>query len=247
MAYPGRVDFAGRHVGDIGLEAHRHVFGAGRRAAQMHRDLAGHDHLAQHIAGQAFFRRGAAAAAPGKQPVGRDGNGLGRFFPRRQGIALPAAGQKFQPCHRLLAVKHLHALYDLALPASGIGPQAVNGVGAHRRVGFLQTVSGIGCRQAGSFGRTGFIGGQAGKGYAGFIQHRHLHTSQRGCLPCHRCIQLDTACWHSKTPPCTTVCRGAGRCKHKKPEGCCTFGLLKYLIKIRPCWQSRTARSSRGR
>ena len=69
--------------------------------------------------------------------MGRDGNGLGRHLPGGQGVAVPAAGQKLQPRHRLLAVKHLHAVQDLALPAAGIGPQAVDGVGPHRRVTFL--------------------------------------------------------------------------------------------------------------
>ena len=130
--------------------------------------------------------------------MGRDGNGLGRRFPRGQGIAVPAAGQKFQPGHRLLAVKHLHTVQNLALPPAGIGPQAVDGVGPHGRVGFLQAVAGIGRGQVGGFGRTGFIGGQAGHGHAGFIQHRHLHPAQRGRLPRHGRINLDTACWHSK-------------------------------------------------
>ncbi len=198
MAYPGGVDFAGRHVGDVGLEADRHVAGAGRRAAQVHGNFAGHDHLAQHVAGQALFGRGAAAAFPGKQHVGRDGDGLGRCLPRGQGVAVPAAGQKLQPRHRLLAVKYLHAVQNLALPAAGIGPQAVDGIGPHHRVGFLQAVAGVGRSQVYGFGRTGFIGGQAGHGHAGFIQHRHLHACQRRCLPRHGCINLDTACWHSK-------------------------------------------------
>lgn len=85
---PRWVDFAGRHIGDIGLEAHRHVAGAGRWAAQMHGDFAGHDHLAQHVAGQALLGRGAAAAVAGKQHMGWDGDGLGRGF--RAGRAFPS-------------------------------------------------------------------------------------------------------------------------------------------------------------
>ena len=161
-------------------------------------DVLRDDDPVQHPRRTGEERVRAAAAVAGKQHMGWDGDGLGRGFPCGQSVSVPAAGQKLQPRHRLLAVKHLHAVQNLALPAAGIGPQAVDGIGAHRRVGLLQAVAGVGRGQVCGFCRTGFVGGQAGHGHTGFIQHRHLHACQRCRLPRHGRINLDTACWHSK-------------------------------------------------
>lgn len=202
----------------------------------MYRDLAGHDYLAQHIAGQALLRRRAAAAAPGKQGMGRDGDGLGRCFPRGQGIAVPAAGQQFQPCHGLLAVKHLHAVQNLALPAAGIGPQAVDCVGTHRGIVLLQAVLSRRGGQISGLGGTGFVCGQVGQAHAGFIINRQLYIGYRGSLPRHRCVNLDTACWHSKTPPCTTVCTP----RRGRVQRCCAIfsGICKMLDIAVGMWQN---------
>ena len=168
----------------------------------MHRDFFRHDDPGQDVAGQEFLRCRAAAAVPGKQRVGRDGDDIRIRLAARCpcGAGDAAVGQKRQPGHGLLAVKDLHAVQFDRLPAVQYGLYAVNRVGAHRCVGLVQTVRGVGGGQAGGFGKAVRVGRQVGEHRAVLVQHGQGDTGQRGRLP-RRCVNLDTAIGHSKTPP----------------------------------------------
>ena len=170
----------------------------------MHRDLLRDDDLAQH-AGLDGQRRGAAAAVPGKQRVRRD----------RRDMPLVAAHhgggirQKRQPRHRLLAVKHLHAVQHLRLPAVAFGFQPVDGVGPHGGVGFVQAVLRVGRGQGDRSSGPGGVGRALRQQRAAFVPHRDAHAGQRRGLPGDRCVYGQSSVGHTNTS-CASVCRAGG-------------------------------------
>ncbi len=146
----------------------------------MHRDGLGDDHLFQHTALQsgAVARRGRAAAAPaGKQRMGR--NPHIAFLGDAAGGHCTVGGQKRQPGHRLLAVKHLHAFHPHRLPSVLFGHQVIHGIGPHRGVGLVQAVRTVGRGQARLQGNAVFVGFQAVDGHTALIQNGHPHPRQR--------------------------------------------------------------------
>ena len=130
---PGRVDFTGRHVGNIAAERDGHVLGTGGGSAQVDRDVFGDDDPAEDFGVTVGGRLRAAAAAPGKQGVGGDDDGLCRDVPVllrvRDHLGL---GQ----CD--LPGEDLHALDADRAPALLKGGQVAHRVGAGGGVVFVQ-------------------------------------------------------------------------------------------------------------
>ena len=119
---PGRVDFAGRHVGDIPAERDGHVPGRGRRFAQMDRDVLRDDDPVQHTGRARIGRRSAAAPAARKQRVGRDDDGRVLHVP-----ALLRFGD-----HLRLGQRHLPRKDLDSLDADGAVPRLRGRQAAHR-------------------------------------------------------------------------------------------------------------------
>ena len=130
---PGRVDFTGRHVGNIAAERDGHVLGTGGGSAQVDRDVFGDDDPAEDFGVTVGGGFRAAAAAPGKQGVGGDDDGLCRGVPVRLRVRDHLGlGQ----CD--LPGEDLHALDADSAPALLKGGQVAHRVGPGGGVVFVQ-------------------------------------------------------------------------------------------------------------
>jgi len=130
---PGRIHLAGSNVGDIIPEGYGHIAGGSGGSAKMHRDVFRDDDLIQHPGRAVFPRLRAAAAAAGKQGVGRDDDGRVRDVP-----AFLGNGQHLGLRQGDLPGKDLHpfnAHGAVAGPGSG---KADDGIGARCGVVLVQ-------------------------------------------------------------------------------------------------------------
>ncbi len=215
-ARPRGVDLTGRDVSNVGLEAYRHVADVGRRLAEVHRDFFRHHDAGQHIAGQKFLGRGAAAAVSREEAVGRDRHDVGVNTAAAAGRrGQGTCGQQRDARHRGLAVKDLHAVDDRRLPPVLRGLDAVERVRAHRRVGFVEAVACVGCGQVGGLGVAVGVGGQAGEHRAVLVQHGYGCPADGRSLPRGGDVDLDAAFGHKNTS-CGRVCGERERCA----DGC---------------------------
>ena len=131
---PGGVYLAGCDIGNVILEADRHVCCTDRRAGQVDGNFLRHHHLTQHAGIGALADGGrAAAAVPRKQSVGGDDH-------RRVGNVFSLLGVRdhLRPGQRDLPGKDLDALDADGTVARLSGRQAAHGIGQGRGVVLVQ-------------------------------------------------------------------------------------------------------------
>ena len=111
---PGGIHLAGGHVGDVFAEAHRHVLGAGRRLAQVHRDGLGDDGRGEH-------RRGGLAELH-RRAAGRFAAGAVKLMRRRLKAVRQRGGraQALHGAHLQLGQRHLTREQLQALQRQGL-------------------------------------------------------------------------------------------------------------------------------